>query len=204
MDNYGVIVQHLRVLAGLSVQQTANKIGKSIGWLSEIENNSGRSRLTEIEFNRIIEILDGTKHKSMFRTWVANFKNRERLDKTFDGAVLKFIRIKKGLSLERASKLAKLSSAQLSKMENGVKSVPYEIRNQIMVAYGYSPTSFKNLSTDPVRSKAVPYSYKLAIILNALDEYQTEKVFQFAQGLLPNSTDSETNPTNKGDKHGTR
>ena len=31
-----------------------------------------------------------------------------------------------------------------------------------MVSYEYSPTSFKNLSSDPVRSKAVP------LILNAL------------------------------------
>ena len=36
MENYGVIIRHLRLLAGLSVQQAARKLGRSIGWLSEI------------------------------------------------------------------------------------------------------------------------------------------------------------------------
>lgn len=184
MDNYGLIIQHLRTLSGLSVQQTAKKINRSVGWLSEIENNSGRCRLTETEFNRIVEVLNGKKHRATFKTWIAGFKNRERLEKVFDGAVLKFIRIKKGLSLERASKLAKLSKAQLSKMENGLKPVSFEIRNQIMIAYGYSPTSFKNLSSDPVRSKAVPIEFKLTILLNALGDDQIANVFQYAQSFL--------------------
>jgi transcriptional regulator with XRE-family HTH domain len=94
MENYGVIIRHLRALARMSVRETAQKIQRSIGWLSEIENNSGTARLTESEFDRIVELLEGNKHKAMFRTWVATYKNRERLDKTFDGAVLKFIRIK--------------------------------------------------------------------------------------------------------------
>lgn len=43
MENYRVIIQHLRTLAGLSVQQAAKKISRSVGWLSESE------------FNRIVE-----------------------------------------------------------------------------------------------------------------------------------------------------
>jgi transcriptional regulator with XRE-family HTH domain len=174
-------------LAGLSVQQTAIKIGRSTGWVSEVENNSGRSRLSEVEFNRIVEILDGTKHRAMFRTWVANFKNRERLDKTFDGAVLKHIRTKKELSLKLAAKASKLSAAQLSKIETGLKPVSYELRNRIMAAYGYSASSWKNLATDPVRSKAVPNSYKLEILLNRLPESLIEKVFDYTQGLWDQS-----------------
>lgn len=114
MDNYGLIVRHLRLLAGLSVRQTSQKIGKSIGWLSEIENSSGRARLSEKEFERIITLLDGDRHRAMFRTWVATFKRHERLDQTFDGAVLKFIRLKKDLPLKEAAKIMKTSVAQLS------------------------------------------------------------------------------------------
>lgn len=183
MENYGLIIQHLRLLAGLSVREAAKKIERSIGWLSEIENNRGTARLTEKEFNRIVDLLDGTKHKAMFRTWVANYKNRERTDKTFDGAVLKFIRIKKGFNLEKAAKLTKLSASQISKYETGVKPISVEARNRIMVAYGYSPSSFKNLATDPIRSKAVPLSLKLEILLKSLKESQIEKVFYFAQSI---------------------
>lgn len=35
MDNYGVIIRHLRQLGGLSVQQAAQQIGRSRGWLNE-------------------------------------------------------------------------------------------------------------------------------------------------------------------------
>ncbi len=183
MENYGVIIQHLRTLAGLSVRDAAKKINRSNGWLSEIENSSGTARITESEFNRIVEVLDGTKHKAMFRTWAANFRNRERVEKTFDGAVLKFIRIKKEIDLRKASKLTGLSIGYISKLETGIKPVSFEMRNRIMIGYGYSPSSFKNLSTDPVRSKAVPLLYKLEILLNELPMGQIESVFQFVQQL---------------------
>lgn len=204
MDNYGLIIQRLRLLAGLSVREAAKKIGRSIGWLSEIENQCGTARITEHEFNRIIELLDGTKHRAMFKTWIAGFKNRERLDKVFDGAVLKFVRLKKELSLAKASKLTMLSAPQLSKLENGLKPVSFEIRNQIMAAYGYSPTSFKNFSTDPVRSKVVPIEFKLTILLNSLEGEQIEQVFRYAQSFLPSSGEAEINSSNQGGHHGNR
>ena len=59
MESYGLIIRHLRLLAGLSVRNTAEKINRSIGWLSEIENSCGTARLTEKEFNRITDLLGG-------------------------------------------------------------------------------------------------------------------------------------------------
>jgi transcriptional regulator with XRE-family HTH domain len=194
MENYGIIIRHLRRLAGLSVRATAEKIGRSVGWLSEIENNHGTARLNETEFNRIVEVLDGTKHRAMFKTWAANHKNRENAEKPFDGAVLRFIRIKKALSLRDASKAVGLSIAYLSKLETGLKPVTLEMRNRIMTGYGYSPSSFKNLATDPVRSKAVPLSFKLDILLNGLSEKQIETVFHFVQDIaLPDSSGAQVN-----------
>lgn len=192
MDNYGVIVRQLRVLSGLSVQQTAKKLNRSKGWLSEIENGKGRSRLSEKEFQRIIETLDGTKHIPLFKTWVANLKNRERVNSSFDGAVLKFIREKKELSVRSAAKLTGISHGQLSKIETGLKPISYELRNRIMEAYGYSPSSFKNLATDPIRSKAVPLYYKLEIILRKLTKSQIEEVFNFSKQIMESSTKQQT------------
>lgn len=192
MENAGVIIQHLRTLAGLSVREAAEKVDRSIGWLSEIENSRGTARITEEEFNRVTDLIGGSKHKALFRTWAANYRNRERLEKTFDGAVLKFIRIKKELSLEKASKLTRLSASYISKLENGVKPVTFDMRKRIMIGYGYSPTSFKNLATDPVRSKAVPLRYKLEILLNELDVDEIGRVFEFTKDLLAKSHQGPT------------
>ena len=132
MENHGLIIRHLRRLAGLNVQQTAKKISRSTGWLSAVENNTGNCRLTESEFNRIVELLDGTQHRPMFKTWVSVYK-KERASKTFDGAILKYFRIKKELSLVELSELSKLSVSYLSELETGKKSVTLELRNQIML-----------------------------------------------------------------------
>ena len=126
----------------------------------------------------------GFSQGDLFKTWAATYKNRDRTAKTYDGAVLRFIRLKKGFDLATASKLVGLSLSYLSKIETGAKPVTLEMRNQIMTGYGYSPSSFKNLSTDPVRSKAVPCILKLEILLHALQPQQIEAVFQYAQSII--------------------
>jgi transcriptional regulator with XRE-family HTH domain len=123
MDNYGLIIRHLRKLSKLNVRQAAEKIQRSTGWLSEIENSCGTARLTEREFNRIVEVLDGNRHKPMFKTWISTQKRSEQSERAFDGAVLKYIRIKKELGLKEASRLSGLSTPQLSKFETGHKLV---------------------------------------------------------------------------------
>lgn len=179
-ENCGIILRQLRKLKGLSVQQTAQRIGKSTGWLWEVENGKGRCRLTTADFEKLILVLNGDSYRSMFRTWVANHKNNERVNKTFDGAVLKFIRLKKELTLLQASELSGLSCGYLSKLESGLKPVHLEKRNQLMKAYGYSPSSFKNLATDPVRSKAVPKQYKFKILSQFLSNEKLEEIYAMA------------------------
>ena len=185
--NYGLILWSLRKKAGFSVRGMSKKIGRSIGWLSEIENNTGTARLTEHEFDRIVSLMDGDKHRPMFRTWVAQHRNSERFDNTFDGAVLKFLRMKKGLNLINASNAASLSPSYLSKVEKGLKTVTVEVRNRLMVVYDYSPSSFKNLSSDPVRSKAVPVRYKLDILLKTLPAAEMGKLFEYVTILSQNT-----------------
>jgi hypothetical protein len=63
-----------------------------------------------------------------------------------------------------------------------------------MGAYGYSPSSFKNLSTDPVRSKVVPALFKLKILLGNMSEDQIEAVFSYAKKLGPNPQNAEIVP----------
>ena len=188
-NHYGLILRHLREQTGLSVRKLSEKIGKSIGWISEIENNTGTARLTDPEFERIVAVLDGGKHREMFRTWVANYNNGTRVDRTFDGAVLKFIRRKKELSLDAAARLAQVSAAHLSKCERGIRPISGELRKQLMLAYGYSPSSFKNLNTDPARSKSVPLRFKLEILMQKMSEAEIESVYQYVREMkLANST----------------
>ena len=180
LENHGIIIRELRKLHGLNVRDAARRINRSIGWLSEIENGTGTARLTEPEFNRIVNTLDGRKHWPMFRTWVANYKNQERIDKTFDGAVLKHIRIKKGLSLQQGAELIGISRGYLCNLESGLKPMTISLRYKIMKSYGYNPTSFKNLATDPVRSKVVPLAYKFKILLRSLTPEQVESFYSQA------------------------
>jgi transcriptional regulator with XRE-family HTH domain len=56
---------------GLSVQKLSKRINKSAGWISKVETGSGTSKLRREEFERILILLDGTRHREMFRTWVA-------------------------------------------------------------------------------------------------------------------------------------
>jgi transcriptional regulator with XRE-family HTH domain len=184
VENHGLIIRELSKLQNLNVREAARKISRSIGWLSEIENGTGTARLTGQEFDRIVAALDGLAHKPMFRTWVANHKNQERIHKTFDGAVLKFIRLKKGFSLQEAANLAGISRSHLCNLETGGRPMTLRLRYRIMKAYGYNPTSFKNLATDPVRSKVVPSAYKFRILLRSMTAEQAEKIFSTA--LNPN------------------
>ena len=183
-ENYGVILKHLREQMKLSVRKFSKKINRSIGWISEIENGTGTARLTSAEFDSLVELLDAGKWRGQFRTWVANYKNAERVDRTFEGAILKHVRVKKGIRLEDAAKLAEMSPCYLSQIENGHKPPPLAVRNRVLGICGYSPASFKNLSTDPVRSKVVPDIYKLNILLKKLSEPQITEIFDLAKRLI--------------------
>ena len=180
LENHGPLLRALRKRAGISLQILSDKIGRSSGWLSEVENGVGTSRLSSREFDRIVDVLGFTKDRHLFKTWMAGLKNQERSSKDFDGAVLKFIRIKKGLSLRAAALKASVSPGYLCKVEKGKMPVTLHIRNQLMLAYGYSPSSFKNLSTDPVRSKAVPVSFKFDILLQHITPEAADEIFAAA------------------------
>ncbi len=183
-ESWPIILRQIRALKKIGVWETAVLIGRSVGWLSEVENSTGTARLREEEFNRIVTLLDADGYRSMFKTWVANFKNQERHDKTYDGAIMRHIRLKKGLDLRVAAKLVGVSPGYLSRLENGICPVYLAVRQKIMVAYGYSPESFKNFSTDPIKSKAVSAKHKLDILMRKLSPAQAEAVFEFARTLI--------------------
>ena len=183
MDNYGLILKQLRNLNGHSLKTAAALIGKSVGWLSEVENARGLSRLKPEEFERVVILFNGRQHRDLFRTWVAAEKSRDKVDRSLDGPVLKHIRKKRELSLKQASAKIGISVRHLCRIENGRRLIDSDLKDRIMRSYGYAPTSFKNFSRDPIRSKAVPVSYKIKALLNQLAEPDLEEIYQLAAKL---------------------
>lgn len=68
VNNHGIIIRELRKRSKLSIQKAPRLIGKSTGWLCEIENDTSTSRLTAPEFDRIVEVLGGASERHLFKT----------------------------------------------------------------------------------------------------------------------------------------
>ncbi|MGE0528697.1 MAG: helix-turn-helix transcriptional regulator [Bdellovibrionales bacterium] len=178
MGNYGLIIKRLRTMNGHTIRSAAQKIGKSTGWLSEIENNRGKARLSSQEFDRIVTALGGEKHRCRFKNWVIADRTVAQGDRSLDGAILKYFRMQKKISLLQASQKIGISKSYLTNIENGHKPITLGLRDRIMIAYGYCPSSFRNMTEDK-RGYLVPIQYKLRILLNQLSPEQLNYVFKF-------------------------
>ena len=183
MNSNGVILRKLRIINRLTIKEAAKKIGKSAGWISEAENAKGATRIYPDELARVLKAYGGDGYKKQFGAWV----RAERVSKdaseeiSFDGAVLKYLRLKVGFNLQQASKRADISSAYLSYLENGQKRLTLKLREKLMRNYGYSPSSFKNFASLDKRASNVPTRYKLQALLKNFDEMRIEQIFKFAQ-----------------------
>ena len=183
-ENYGLIVKMLRQRAELSVRDFAKSCGRSVGWLSEIENGRGLARIDRTEFDRLVELLKGDQDRAQFKTWIATYKNAQKVDRVFDGAILKHLRLKKRMRLSEVASRTQYSVSHLSRIEHGLAETTTDLRNEYMKACGYSPENFKNLTPGAIRSKAVPISFKLNILIRKLPENKVEELFYFAQNLM--------------------
>lgn len=185
MNNYGVVLKRLRVLKKLSVKQAASQLGRSVGWLSEIENGKGYARLKIEEFERIITIYDGESHRSNFPIWIASaIKSKQKAEIAFDGAILKYLREKKGLSLDEVSEKLSYSKRYLSNLENGFKHVNIELRDKLLAVYGYSPSSYRNFNSADKRAGNIPVRYKINILLNQAAPEDLQATFDYIYGYL--------------------
>ena len=186
MEHHGVILRKLRILAKLPLKAAAKRIERSSGWLSEIENGKGAARIDAQEFERIIGVYDGEKHRKHFSLWIANACKAPSAKKetSFDGAILKFLRIKKAkMTLEQVSTIVGLSKSYLSYIESDLRPLPKELRIKLMGVYGYSPSSFKNFATEDKRANNIPAQFKLKILLKKLGPTQIDKLLTHALGV---------------------
>lgn len=186
MDHYGIILRKLREINQLTVKNAAQKIGRSSGWISQIENGKGLVRLDETEFERIVGLYNGEAYRKQFGAWISRSKmNKKTIEYvSFDGSILKYLRNKGGLTLIEAAKTAGISFGHLSDLENGEKCVSEEIKNRLMKVYGYSPLSFRNFTGEDKRAKNIPVRYKLDLVLRKLKDSDIEAVFNFVNSQL--------------------
>ena len=70
MEQERLILKKLREQNELSLDAAVKLIERSKGWLSEIENNKGRSILRPREYQRIYQLYNGDKYKRYFGSWV--------------------------------------------------------------------------------------------------------------------------------------
>ena len=183
MNNYGVILKRLRLLNRLTIKEAAKKIGKSTGWICEIENAKGAVRIWPDEFERLVTAYEGEAYRKQFGAWVAkaNLQDRNgRFPPSFGGSVLKYLRTKKEMSLAEAASIAGLTASYLSYLETGTKRLSPALRDRLMKVYGYSPSSFKNFACEDKRAKNVPVRFKLEALLKQLDNEHIEEIFKFA------------------------
>jgi transcriptional regulator with XRE-family HTH domain len=157
MNHYGVILRKLRLLNKLQIKTAAARIGRSAGWLSEIENGKGAARIHAQEFDRIVAVYGGEAYRKQFGIWVAKANKPEapQGELSFAGPVLKYLRVKAGRSVAAAAREAGISRCYLSYLETGVKPLSNERRDQLMRLYGYSPGSYKNFTTEDKRAKNI-------------------------------------------------
>ncbi len=183
MNNYGVILMNIMKRNALGYREVSKKIGRSLGWLNSVA--SGRRELSQEEFHEILKHLNIKNDPKRFASWVATSQRLTQNRVTsLDGAILKFLRQKKGLKLEQVALKTNVSVSYLSKLENGQKSVSKSMRNGLLSHYGYSPSSFKNFSSKDKRAESVPVQFKLNILLQQMTQKQVTQLFQYANQII--------------------
>jgi transcriptional regulator with XRE-family HTH domain len=190
MSSYGVVLRKLRELNKQPLKQAAKAIGRSAGWLSEIENDRGAARIGLEEFERIVAAYNGQGYRKQFGIWVAQaHKPQAKSEIVFDGAILRYLREKSNLRLKEAAKTVGLSGPHLCNLEKGRRSISLELRDALMKVYGYSPASFKNFATEDKRAKNIPVRYKLDLLIRQLGEADIERIFALAlHAQVPNQS----------------
>jgi transcriptional regulator with XRE-family HTH domain len=186
MEHERVILKKLREHNKLSLDAAAELICRSKGWLSEIENNKGRSVLRPQEYQRIFNLYQGDKHKRYFGNWIKNASSTPEQHFSTDGAIYKFLRTNKAkITLISAAQKIGISKGFLSKIEHGKKVPNPELKEKILATYGYRLSSWKNFATkDSKRGAAIPINYRLEILIQSLSENQKVALYQFAKNEL--------------------
>lgn len=188
MKGYGVVLKRLRQINKLSLDQAAKLLGRSKGWLSQVENECGYARLKPEVFEDAVKIFKGESYRKQFSGWMTASKvhHQKQNEISFDGSILKFLRNKAELTLSESAKKSGFSCAYICSLENGTRPLSKEIRDRLVQLYGYSTASFRNFTDENKRAGNIPTNYKIKLFLKQLNSSQLEKVFNFLESEFNN------------------
>ena len=198
MKNPGVVLRKLRERNNLKIKEAAELIGRSVGWLSGVENEAQACRLEEPEYQRILLLYNAKDHQKLIHACLSQSRkpDEDTVAIVYDGSILKYLRIKAGKSISAVAIEMGCAPSLLSQIENGKRTVGIEMRNHLLRTYGYSPESFKNFYSREKRALNVPARFHLEILLQHLTEQMTLAVFDYASELFGQS---KTKPVEKGE-----
>ena len=198
MKNPGVVLRKLRERNNLKIKEAAKLIGRSVGWLSGMENEASACRLKESEYQRILHLYNAEDHQKLIHACLSQTRksDEDAAPIVYDGSILKYLRIKAGKSISAVAIEMDCAPSLLSQIENGRRTVGIEMRRHLLRTYGYSPESFKNFYSREKRALNVPARFHLEILLPHLSEQMTLAVFDYASELFGQS---KTNPVEKGE-----
>lgn len=187
MKKPGVILRKIREEKQLSLNQAAQKIQRSVGWLCEVENEKGNSRINDIEFDRVVELLEANDLRPKFSYWMQkDGENQIQKSSYLEGPIFKHLRKKSNITQKDAADSLGLSETYLSLVENGLRKANPLLKSNLMNLYGYSLGSFSNFVSENKRGANVPTRFKLSSILNLADEQMTKEILDFAIKLIVN------------------
>ncbi len=184
MTNYGVILKKIRNEKKLSLRQAALKINRGLGWLSEVENNKPRAKITKKEFDRIVHAYGANNDIRKHQLQINAIHRSNDCRVWYEGAILKHLRKRSNLDLKAAASLIGISLGYLSNLENSHKPIDVELRQKILYAYGYKATSYRNYTNKKSRLSSISVESRMRSLINNLDKQKLEMVFQYATELI--------------------
>jgi len=183
MTNYGVILKKIRNEKKLSLRQAAQQINRGLGWLSEVENNKVRARITKKEFDRIIQAYGADDDIRKHQLQINASKRSNECHVWHEGAIIKHLRKRSSLDLKAAAKLIGISLGYLSNLENSRKPIDVQLRQKILCAYGYKASSYRNYTNKKARINSISVESRIRSVINNLDKQKLEMIFQYASQL---------------------
>lgn len=184
MDSYGTIIKKVRNSENLTLKEAALKLNVSVGWLSEVENNRGKAKLTKQKYEEIINLLNGKKYKPLFGRWVLAESKKEKCLPLLIGPTLKHYRKRANLKQSEAAHLLGFSTAYLSLVENGQELLSDKRLNQVLTLYNVSFKQYSQcIMPTNERSKRVPSKYRLDYLMSGMNESKIQKIYQYALSL---------------------
>ena len=149
MESERVILKRLREINGLTIRQAAEQVGRSIGWLSEIETGSRKCALKVRDREKLMQLYKADKYKRQFGSWLTNAQKETNKQKapSLDGAIYKYLRTEKAkMTLKKVALRLGVSLGYLSKIESNQRTPKKEMKEKMLKLYGYSVNSFRNFS----------------------------------------------------------